>query len=339
MGDLLDITYSPTPVTLSGPIEYPAMIIPTDNPTTAEGIDLGRHLFYDKLLSNDYSMSCASCHETSGSFTDNEATSEGIDGIAGRRSSMSLLDIGFADNGLFWDGRRKTLEEQALDPVEDSIELHTTWPTVVERLKTSEIYPELFRKAFGISDRSEISKELAAKAIAQFERSLISSGQSKYDRWRRGEVELSDEEFLGYVLFFDADPDTKDAECGHCHNAPLFTTHEYFNNGIEDVEGLDAFPDQGLGETTGVALDQGKFRVTTLRNVTLTAPYMHDGRFATLEDVLDHYNSGGHFQPNKDPLIRPLRLEAHEIDAIISFLHTLTDSVFINKEDYQNPFD
>ena len=339
MGDLLDITYAPTPVTLEGPIEYPAMIIPTDNPTTAEGIDLGRHLFYDKLLSDDYSMACASCHETSGSFTDNEATSKGIDGIAGRRSSMSLLDIGFADNGLFWDGRRKTLEEQALDPVEDSIELHTTWSTVVERLKTSDIYPELFRRAFGIADRSEITKELAAKAIAQFERSLISSGQSKYDKWRRGEVELSDEEFLGYVLFFDADPDTKDAECGHCHNAPLFTTHEYFNNGIEDVEGLDAFPDKGLGEITGVALDQGRFRVTTLRNVALTAPYMHDGRFTSMQEVLNHYNSGGHFQPNKDPLIRPLQLEAHEMDAIISFLHTLTDSSFINKEDYQSPFE
>ncbi len=306
---------------------------------TEEGIQLGRMLFYETALSDDFSMSCSSCHKTQGSFTDNLAVSEGIDKIAGRRSSMSLLNIGFADNGLFWDGRSASLEAQALLPVEDTIELHTTWPTVLERLREDEEYPEMFRRAFGINHRDDISKELVARALAQFERTLISSGNSKYDRWIRNEVELSDEEFLGYVLFFDLEDNIRDAECGHCHNAPLFTTDEYFNNGIEPIDNLDDFPDLGRAEVTGLKNDQGKFRVPTLRNIALTAPYMHDGRFQTLEEVLDHYRHGGHFQPNKDPLIRNLDLDDLQVEALIAFLHTLTDSTFIEDPRFQSPFE
>ncbi|NND04742.1 MAG: hypothetical protein HKN87_00055 [Saprospiraceae bacterium] len=313
------------------------MPIPSSNPITAEGVELGRRLFYDELLSEDFSMSCSSCHLPVGSFTDNEAVSKGIDGIAGKRSSMSLLNIGYADNGLFWDGRSTTLEEQALVPVEDPIELHTSWPTVVERVKQHQTYPELFRKAFGIKDRDEISKELVAKALAQFQRTLVSSGNAKYDRWIRNEAEFTDEEFLGYVLFFDLDPNVKDAECGHCHNAPLFNTDDYFNNGIEPIENLSDFPDRGRAEVTGDEFDAGRFRAPTLRNITLTGPYMHDGRFQTLEEVVDHYNSGGHFQANKDPLIRPLQLLNHEKEALISFIHTLTDSTFIETPQFQDP--
>jgi cytochrome c peroxidase len=338
-GSLTDIPYAPEPVILQGPQGFPSMEIPPDNPTTLEGIDLGRRLFYDPVLSADYSMSCASCHLPGGSFTDNLAVSKGIDGTAGRRSSMSLLNIGFADQGLFWDGRSTTLEDQALLPVEDTIELHNTWTEVVDRLQEHDIYPELFRRAFGIERKDQITKELAAKAIAQFERTLISSGQSKYDRFFRGEVELSDEEFLGYVLFFDLDPDIPDAECGHCHNAPLFTTNQYFNNGIEPVSGLESFPDQGRGAVSGDNFDNGRFRVPTLRNIEFTAPYMHDGRFQTLGEVVEHYNSGGHFQVNKDPLIRPLGLLDYEKEALIAFIKTLSDTAFIQEPAHQNPFE
>ncbi len=336
-GDLEDIPYMPSPYQIRVPDGFPSMPIPPDNPTTAEGVDLGRRLFYDELLSDDFTMSCSSCHLPEGNFTDNEALSKGIDGIEGRRSSMSLLNIGFAGNGLFWDGRAASLEEQALAPVEDTLELHTTWPIVVERVQKHPTYPELFRRAFGINDSDEITKELIAKALAQFERTLVTSGDAKYDRWIRNEVEFSDEEFLGYVLFFDLDPDIKDAECGHCHNAPLFNTDEYFNNGIEPIKDISDFPDRGRAEVTNDEFDTGRFRAPTLRNIVFSAPYMHDGRFETLEQVVDHYNSGGHFQANKDPLIRPLRLLDHEKEALISFIHTLTDSTFIETPMFQDP--
>ncbi|MBK8503752.1 MAG: cytochrome C peroxidase [Saprospiraceae bacterium] len=336
---LANIPFNPIPVVLQGPSGFPQMPIPADNPTTIEGIDLGKRLFYDSILSADFTMSCASCHLPEGNFTDNFAVSEGIDGIAGRRSSMSLLNIGFADQGLFWDGRSATLEDQALLPVEDTIEMHNTWLEVVDRLQNHDAYPELFRKAFGIERKEQITKELAAKAMAQFERSLISSGTSRYDRFFSEEIELNDEEFLGYVLFFDLDPDVPDAECGHCHNAPLFTTNQYFNNGIEAVADLESFPDKGRGVISGNNQDNGRFRVPTLRNIEFSAPYMHDGRFQTLEEVVDHYNSGGHFQINKDPLIRPLGLLDYQKEALIAFIKTLSDTTFLIDPKHQDPFE
>jgi cytochrome c peroxidase len=337
-GGLTEIPFSPNHITLQGPEGFPEMDIPVDNPTTMDGVELGRRLFYDPILSDDFTMSCFTCHRQGGSFTDNQAVSFGIDGIAGTRSSMSLLNIGFANEGLFWDGRSETLEDLSILPIEDPIELHTTWEEVESRLQTHEQYPELFRKAFGIQKVEEITRTLAANAISQFMRTLISSGNSKFDRFFRGEVELTDEEYLGYVLFFDLDPAVTDAECGHCHNAPLFTTHQYLNNGIEPVSDLGDFPDMGRGPISENRFDNGRFRVPTLRNVVFTAPYMHDGRFKTLEEVIDHYDSGGNFQENKDPLIKPLRLQPHEKEALISFIMTLTDSSFIADERYKNPF-
>ena len=337
-GGLTEIPYRPNHLTLQGPEGFPQMDIPPDNPTTMEGVELGRRLFYDPILSDDLSMSCFSCHRLEGSFTDNQPVSLGIDGIAGTRSSMSLLNIGFANAGLFWDGRSESLEALSLLPIEDPIELHTTWDEVESRLRTHASYPALFRKAFGIDKEDEITRELAAKALAQFMRTMISSGNSKFDRFFRGEVNLTDEEFLGYVLFFDLDPDITDAECGHCHNAPLFTTHQYLNNGIEPVSDLEDFPDMGRGPISGSRFDNGRFRVPTLRNIVFTAPYMHDGRFKTLEEVIEHYNSGGNFQENKDPLIKPLRLEPHEKEALIAFIMTLTDSTIIQDDQFKNPF-
>ncbi|NNE25282.1 MAG: cytochrome C peroxidase [Saprospiraceae bacterium] len=335
--DLTDIEYNPQTLQISYPQTFPRLEQPDDNLMTTDGVELGRHLFYDPILSADSTMSCASCHLPLGSFTDNLAVSIGIDNIAGKRSSMSLLNTGFYNTGLFWDGRSTTLEEQALLPVEDPIELHDTWDNVIFKLQCTEAYPEMFRKAFGIEKSSQITKELAAKAMAQFERSLVSSGSSKYDKVLAGKDVFTEEELMGFEIFFDINEDLPDGECFHCHNEPLLTTNEYLNNGLDSVPDFDSFEDVGYGAVTGVNFDNGKFRVPTLRNIIHSAPFMHDGRFQTLEEVLDHYNSGGKPSPNKHPLIVPLGLTQEHLDALMAFLHTLTDEEFMNNPAYSDP--
>lgn len=347
--DLTDIPYSPTPYTIKKPDHFPQVPVPGDNPMTAEGVELGRRLFYDPILSGDSTMSCSSCHLPQGSFTDNKAVSTGIDGIAGRRSSMSLLDIAYVTTRLFWDGRVKTLEEQALKPVEDPIELHTTWPEVIEKLKNHPDYPGYFRKAFGINSCEEITKELAAKAIAQFERILISSGTSKYDRFVKGETDLEDEELRGKLMYFDegAQFQLPDAQCFHCHGSVTLTGNNFFNNGLDSVGSFNDFVDKGLGEFTGNPSDNGKFRAPTLRNIAMSAPYMHDGRFQTLEEVMAQYNDNGTGFVNEDPFVQQIGfpvqghypgLTPSQTADIIAFLHTLTDTAFVNNPDVQNPF-
>ena len=192
--DLTSIAYNPAPVAIEKLENFPNMDIPADNPLTAEGIELGKHLFFDPILSANQQMACANCHLPSSAFTDNLPVSTGIDEIAGIRSSMALFNVGYYTKGLFWDGSVVSLEEQALLPVEDPIELHHNWEDVIKDLQQHTTYPTLFRKAFGIDNTSEINKEIAAKAIAQFERSIV-SGQSKYDRVVRGEEFFEDEEF------------------------------------------------------------------------------------------------------------------------------------------------
>lgn len=336
-GDLSTIPYNPTPFQLLVPAGYPPLEVPEDNPLTIEGVELGRILFYEEKLSLDNSLSCSSCHLTSGSFTDNKATSPGVSGVNGQRSAMSLLDMAFATNGLFWDGRVHTLEEQALLPVEDPVEMEETWDNVIKKLVDTDEYPGLFRKAFGIESVNEITPVLVTKAISQFERTLVSSGMSKYDQVVNGTAVFSDDELAGFEMFFDLNPALPDAECGHCHNAPLFTTHEYFNNGLDEAPTLNDFNDPGFGAISGLVIDNGKFRVPTLRNIEFSAPYMHDGRFMTLLEVVDHYNSGGKTSPNKDELIRPLGLTPVQIDQLIAFIQTLRDEAFIIDPAYQDP--
>jgi cytochrome c peroxidase len=350
-GDLLHIPYEPKPYTIAKPKNFPEVPVPASNPMTVDGIALGRRLFYDPILSGDSTMSCASCHLPQLSFSDGKAVSKGIDGIAGRRNSMSLLNVAYVTRGLFWDGRAKTLEDQALVPVEDPIELHTTWPNVIEKLKKHPTYPELFRKAFGISDRSEITKELAAKALAQFERTLISSGKSKYDEFDSGNIDAFDEEELdGKLMFFDEGQglNLPDAQCSHCHGGVTLTGGQFFNNGLDNVASLDDFKDLGYFLTTGNHLDKGLFRAPTLRNIALTAPYMHDGRFKTLEEVVDQYSDNGHGVVNEGTFINQIGfpigngqytgLTAYQKKALVKFLKTLTDTAFINRPDIQNPF-
>ncbi|MBT8219114.1 MAG: cytochrome C peroxidase [Bacteroidia bacterium] len=337
--DLTSIDYSPTSYEVPQIDGFPVMPVAPNNPLTVEGIFLGRKLFYDPILSADSTMSCASCHLPELSFTDNLATSAGIDGIFGKRSSMSLLNVGYYTNGFFWDGRVGTLEEQALLPVEDPIELHDRWPNVVMKLQRHQDYPADFRRAFGIDNKSQINRELAARAIAQFETSLISSGNSKYDRVVRKEEFFTEAEENGFLMFFDAAPGRlPDAECGHCHNAPLFTTNEYANNGLDEVLDLNNYIDKGRGTFTRVLNDNGQFRIPTLRNISFSAPYMHDGRFATLEEVIDHYISGGQYADNRHPLIQPLGLSEAQKADLLAFIRTLDDVDALQNPAYQNPF-
>lgn len=348
--DLIAIPYNPIPKVLVLYDSLPQMDIPIDNPLTEEGIELGRHLFFDPILSVDSTLSCNSCHLLDGGLTDNLAVSEGVNGAMGQRSSMSLFNIGFAKNGLFWDGRSLTLEEQAIHPVTDVNELAETWDNVEAKLRRSTFYPQMFREAFGIESRSEITREMATKAIASFERTLILFGGSIFDRvnyLQEPGLEFPDLAFDGFSMYRDeVSDDLPDAECEHCHTRPIFTSDNYRNNGLDAADNLEDFDDLGRGGFTMNPIDNGKFRAPTLRNIALTAPYMHDGRFETLREVVEHYNSGGHPSLNKSNLIVSLGLEEVElvndkdgIDAILAFLHTLTDTTYLSNPDFQNPFE
>jgi cytochrome c peroxidase len=344
-GDLENIPYEPQAYQMEAlPYFFPEVPIPDDNPMTLEGVELGRMLFYDPILSKDSTISCASCHQPSLAFTDGVTLSIGVDGALSKRNAMSLANVAFYGNGLFWDGRVKTLEEQSLHPIEDPVEMATTVPEVLEKLRTSDRYATRFRQAFGINDRSELSADLLAKALAQFERTLISK-DAKYDyaNWDRG-VEtkfFTNEELRGKKLFvLEDDLEVPHPGCTHCHNnTALLTTNEYANNGLDYAESLTDFTDLGLGAVTGQLIDNGKFRVPTLRNIALTAPYMHDGRFKTLEEVIDHYSSGGHFADNVDANILAFPLSEQDKLDLIAFMHTFTDTVFTQNPAFQNPFE
>ena len=331
--------HDPTPYAFIVPADFPVIPAPVRDSTTAAGVDLGRHLFYDVRLSADETMSCASCHLPGGNFTDNRALATGVRQRSGTRSPMALLDLVHSERfGLGWAGDDVRLHAQAMRPVTDTLELSADWATIESRLRTDTAYHRRFRAAYGIARLSDISRPLVLDALAQFERSITTTGQSKYDRFRRGEVALTADEYMGYDLFFDDSPDVKDTECAHCHIAPLLSGDAFFNNGIQRVRYLSDFPDPGRGAVTGDSLDNGTFKAPTLRNIALSAPYMHDGRFATLEAVIDHYNSGGHYALNKSPLIRPLGLDSTERRQLLAFLHTLTDTAALNRPALQNPF-
>ena len=335
--DLEYLPYLPEPYVLNIPDYLPKMPIPVDNALTVDGINLGRHLFFDNILSGNGTMSCSSCHDPKKAYTDGLAVSTGIDGIAGRRSSMSLVNVGFTKNGLFWDGRSATLEDQALKPVTDPIELHTTWEDVETRLKAHDTYPMLFRKAFGIKDRSEITRSLVAKALAQYQRVIISV-DSKYDKVKQGKAKFTDLELAGFSLFTDKEDDgLPDAECHHCHTLDLATADAFFNNGMQESATLTNFKDLGKGGITMQDADNGKMRAPTLRNIFLSAPYMHDGSLKTMDDVINHYNGNGKLSPNKDPLIRNIALTDFHKKALVAFMKMLTDTSYLDNPLLQKP--
>lgn len=327
----------PVSVAWQDPPGFPPMVIPADNPLTEEGIALGRRLFFDPILSVDSSVSCASCHLPQMAFTDGQALSKGVDGRQGRRSAMSLVNVGYYYTGLFWDGRASSLEEQAFHPVRDSVEMAFDWGNAVKRIQQAPHYVGWFREAFSIRKAKEIDSVLVAKALAQFQRTLVSS-HTRFDSVMQELAAFTPQEKRGWTIFFDASPHLPVSECNHCHVDPLFSDLSYQNNGVQQARDLESFPDAGRGGHTGNRFDNGKFRVPTLRNIMRTAPYMHDGRFRTMEEVLEHYISGGHFAENLNPNVRVLKLSKQDREDMIAFLHTLTDTVFLNNPAFRNPW-
>lgn len=346
LDDLSGIPYDPKAYVMPElPYFFPEMPIPADNPMTAEGVALGRYLFYDPILSADSSISCASCHRIDRAFADDQNFSAGIGGQQTMRNAPSLANVGFYQNGLFWDGRVKTLEELALHTIEDPQFMAHSLEELLEAFREHPDYPGRFRKAFGIGSRKEISKELTAKALAQFLRTLVSY-RSKYDygNWDRGpETQFfSESELRGKILYTTEpviDPSDPHPGCSHCHhNTALLTSNEFLNNGLDPALEPEDFPDPGLGAVTKKNIDYGRFKVPSLRNVDRTAPYMHDGRFQTLEQVLDHYSSGGHSSYNLDVNIMPFPLSEQDKQDLIAFLKSMTDENFFQENSFKNPF-
>lgn len=315
------------------PLDYPVPS-PLDNPTTVEGVDLGRKLFHDKILSRNSVQSCGSCHSQLFGFTDSTRQfSLGVSGQKGTRNSMPLFNLAYVekfaqtDHRFFWDGGAKNLESQVLGPITNPLEMEETLTSVLNKLQHHPEYPALFKKAFG-SD--SITTAAMMKAIAQFERTIV-SGETRFDYFKlfNDQSKLTTQEKRGFDLF---NSETK-ADCFHCHNlsGAFMTDFLFHHNGHQS-------PDQGLGRITNNPEDNGKFRTPSLRNLVFTAPYMHDGRLATLEDVVDFYNSGAIRTQPADEFIRKhttgLGLTAPEKADLVAFLKTMTDSTLLTHSGY-----
>lgn len=324
--------------------EYPELMasylspiqVPANNPMTNEGVELGRKLFFEERLSGNNTQSCGSCHIPSASFSDTVALSIGIDGIPGNRNAMPLINLGWM-NTLFWDGRATNLETQAYDPVINPIEMHDSWPNVASKLQADPLYPSLFEQVFGTST---IDSLMVVKALSQFMRTLI-SGNSPFDKYLKTGVSgwnSVDEQmaYEGFTIFLDE----AKGDCFHCHGDsfnPLWTDNAFHNNGLDAT-----FSDNGLGAITGNSFDNGKFKSPTLRNLVFTAPYMHDGRFNTLQEVINHYSQGLQPSATIDPLMKHIgnggsNMNPADKAKLLMFLVSLSDSSFVNNPKFQDP--
>lgn len=301
-----------TPYHLNSPSYFPQLIIPADNPLTVEGIALGRKLYYDTIISND-NRACANCHTQQYSFSNPVP------------NSMPHLNLAW-NNKFLWNG---LIEGQLEDIM--AFEVNVFFNANVTKLNNNATYPALFKKVF---NTNSITTKHIAYALAQFIRTQ-SSTNSKFDKYLRYETTLTPSEMNGFVLY-----NTEKGDCFHCHSLGLFNDNAYHNNGNDSVfTGVN----RGHFEVTGNSNDMGKFITPTLRNVELTAPYMHDGRFATLEEVVEHYNSGVNHSSTLDPIFsKPnhlygLQLSAQEKADLIAFLKSLTDTEFINNPALSHP--
>lgn len=318
---------------------------PNDNPITNEGATLGRVLFYDKKLSANGTIACASCHKQENGFSDDARLSPGFDGGLTGRHSMTLINSRFYQRGrFFWDERAGTLEEQVLQPFQDPVEMGMTLEQVVSAVQQQEFYPELFENAFG---DPEITSDRISRALSQFVRSIVSFS-SKYDEGRAlanspgaNFTNFTDEENLGKNLFFQTIPNGGGA-CFGCHTTEAFVSANPGpqNNGLDLVT-----TDFGAGAVFTNPIFESRFKTTSLRNIELTAPYMHDGRFATLEEVVEHYNSGIQAHPTLSAALRddngnPVQLNFTDSEkaALVAFLKTLTDNSVSSEEKWSDPF-
>lgn len=308
--------------TLLVPAGFPMPDIPADNALTKSRVALGRRLFYDPALSKDSTRSCGSCHFPRLAFSDSMAVSFGIENRPGTRNTPSLANVAY-QNRLLREGGIPTLEMQILVPIQEHNEFDFNIVLVAERLQRMPEYVALAEKAYGRTPDAFV----ITRSIAAFERTLL-SGDSPYDQFTfQGKpFALSASAKRGLDLF-----QSERLSCSKCHEGFLFTNQDYANNGLYEV-----YPDSGRMRLTGLESDRAVFKVPSLRNVALTAPYMHDGSLPTLEAVVDHYQTGGMPHPNKSPLLKPFTLSTQERADLVAFLHSLTDQKFINNPEFSN---
>ncbi len=335
--------HTPTPYEIEIPPSFAAqpVYLNPDNPMTEEGILLGRHLFYDPILSGDSTMSCATCHKQELAFGSDKPVETGIHGDVGTRNAMPLFNMIFWDK-FSWDAAQTTLEQQHIEPVRNPIEMAADWNIVEQRLVEQPDYVDMYWQAF---NDTVVTRDLTTKALAQFIRS-ITAFDSDWERASRGDptILLPDEALDGHQLYLDH----LTSSCLHCHAVPGNLTDFVFrNNGLDGPDDIYGFEDPGLGGVTGNPADYGKFKTPSLINIAVTGPYMHDGRFETLEEVMEFYNENVQESPNLDSAAETdfieqgggLFLDQAEIDALLAFLEAQTDHVMLTNPAYSNPFE
>lgn len=314
---VVDAIETPVLYDLKIPAGFPAPPLDEDNPLTVESVELGRKMFFDKRFSRDGTVSCATCHIASSGLADNLVVSLGVDGALGERNAPTLANIVYQDR-YFYDGGVPTLELQILAPIHNELEMDFKILDLVDLLNKDEELVALSKKVYG---RDKIDPFVITRAISNYERIMI-SGNSAYDRYfYQGDVNaLSEQEIRGMNLF-----NSEELQCATCHSGFNFTDNDYHNIGL-----YEEYEDSGRERISFDANDAGKFKVPTLRNIGLTAPYMHDGSIATLEEVVDFLDTGGLAHPNKSDLIVPLNLTSDEKEDLLAFLNSLTDIDFVN---------
>ena len=312
-----------TPIYLESPKGWPEPHYDfSKNPITEEGFQLGRHLFYDPILSRDSTISCASCHLQATGFTHvDHDLSHGIDGKIGTRNAMALINLAWSKDFL-WDGGSNHLDVQPLNPITSPLEMDETLEHVVTKLKKSDKYQRLFEAAFGTS---KITGQLTLKALSQF-MLMLQSSNSKYDKLMRHETAFNRSEQNGYRLF--------QINCASCHSEPLFASDRFENNGLKIDTTLN---DTGRMKITNDESDYMRFKVPTLRNIQFTFPYMHDGRFKTLNEIIRHYNSNPKGKNISKELAQPMNLSDNDRTDLVAFLKTLTDTEFLFNPRYSYP--
>ena len=301
--------------------------LPRDNPLTGEGVALGGKLFFDRRLSADNRQSCAACHRPNDALSDPRRFSRGVAGAIGTRNAPALENLAWK-NSFFWDGRAATLREQVLQPIQNPIEMDESLANAVAKISADRDYPRLFENAFG---SQEINSDKIARALEQFLLVQVSF-DAKYDRVMNGQANFTAQEQRGFELFnteYDPYHGQYGADCFHCHGGVMFQTQNFANNGLDS-----AFYDLGRYKITQRAGDEGKFAVPSLRNVAVTAPYMHDGRFRTLEEVVEHYCTGMKRSATLDPNLAKhpdggVPLSTDDKRALVAFLKTLTDEKYL----------
>jgi cytochrome c peroxidase len=306
---------------LKVPIGFPQPEIPADNALTKTRIELGRRLFYDPILSLDSTKSCGSCHFLELAFSDKTPTSLGIENRAGLRNTPSLANVVYQKK-LLREGGVPTLEMQILVPIQEHAEFDFNIILVAERLKKQPFYTDLAQKAYNRAPDPFV----ITRSIAAFERTFL-SGDSRFDQYfyQGKTTAISAAERRGFELF-----KSEKLNCAACHEGFLFTNQAFLNNGL-----YENYADSGRFRLTLDSSDMAVFKVPSLRNVGLTAPYMHDGSFSTLESVIKHYETGGKSHPNKSPLLKSFSISATERADLIAFLNSLTDDFFVNNPDFK----